>query len=118
MSQFLQFAAVIRSSARSFSTSLPRAGGKIYEFRTYAVHPAKMRECMGVMEELLPFREKYSKLNGCWYTELGGLNEVNFLWEFGMFCCSLANQTTIASPGWELGKGVHYWNLGRANEMQ
>lgn len=75
-----------RGSGKSLSTSVSRetgAGGKIYEFRTYAVHPAKMRECMCALEEVLPVRTGFSKLNGYWYTELGGLNEINFLWEFG-----------------------------------
>lgn len=80
----LRFAAARRSSARFLSSSSTRASGKVYEFRTYAVHPARMKECMGVMEDLMPVRTVFSKLNGCWYTELGGLNEVNFLWEYGM----------------------------------
>lgn len=78
----LRFAAARRSSARFLSSSSTRASGKVYEFRTYAVHPARMKECMGVMEDLMPVRTVFSKLNGCWYTELGGLNEVNFLWEY------------------------------------
>ena len=57
---------------------------KIYELRTYAVQPGKMSEYMAVMKEVLPVRTKYSKMNGFWYTELGGLNELIYLWEFGM----------------------------------
>ena len=42
-----------------------------------------MRDAMKIVEDLLPYRQKFSKMNGCWVTELGGLNEMNFLWEFG-----------------------------------
>ena len=38
---------------------------------------------MAVMEEIVPVRTQHSKLTGAWCTELGGLNEVNFLWEYG-----------------------------------
>ena len=82
----IRFAAAVAArpgSRKPLSTSAAGEGGKIYEFRTYAVHPEKMKECVGVMEELLPVRAEFSKLNGYWYTELGGLNEINFLWEFG-----------------------------------
>ncbi len=68
---------------RHFSASASRNSGKVYEFRTYAVKPKRMREAMKIAEELLPFRQKFSKMNGFWYTELGALNEMNFLWEFG-----------------------------------
>ena len=78
----LAIAAVTRG--RFFSTSAGRAG-KVYELRRYAVHPSKMRECMAVLEEVLAMRAKFSKMNGCWSTELGGLNELHFLWEFGVW---------------------------------
>lgn len=58
---------------------------KVYELRRYAVRPSKMRECMGVLEEVLAMRARFSKMNGCWSTELGGLNELHFLWEFGVW---------------------------------
>ena len=41
---------------------------------------------MKVMEKVLPKRIKASKMNGFWYTELGGLNEAMYLWEYGMPC--------------------------------
>jgi hypothetical protein len=79
------FAAALRWPARSFSSS-PSAR-KIYELRIYAVQPVRMKECMGVLEkDVLPLRSSFSKLNGCWYTELGALNEINFLWEYGKLC--------------------------------
>ena len=72
-----------QSCCRHFSASAARGSEKVYEFRTYAVAPSRMREAMKIVEELLPYRQKFSKMNGHWYTELGGLNEMHFLWEFG-----------------------------------
>lgn len=57
--------------------------------RTYAVHPSRMIECMGVMEEVLPAVKEFAKLRGYWYTVLGSLNEVNLLWEYGVFASSM-----------------------------
>ena len=71
----------LRTFPRLLSTSA--LSSKIYEFRTYDVQPSKMRECVGVMEELVAIRVKHSKLTGAWFTELGALNEVNFIWEYG-----------------------------------
>ena len=87
--QLPHLAAALRVSARYFSSSAPSRDGKIYELRTYGVQPARMMEWKAgwdsLMAELINIRAKFSKLNGCWYTELGGLNEMNFLWEFGAF---------------------------------
>lgn len=69
------------SSARESGKTQPA----VYEFRTYAVHPGKMGESMQMLEELLPMRMKRSKMIGCWYTELGGLNELHFMWEYGKY---------------------------------
>lgn len=94
LSHFLQYVGVgtRRYSYRMLSSSSARESGKtqpaVYEFRTYAVHPGKMGESMQMLEELLPMRmkrSKRSKMIGCWYTELGGLNELHFMWEYGKY---------------------------------
>ena len=56
---------------------------KIYEFRTYAIRPDKMGEYMKIMEENIQLRTAHSKMLGFWMTDLGGINEVNHLWEYG-----------------------------------
>ena len=69
---------------KHLSTSSTRGSEKVYEFRTYTALPSKMRDAMKIMEDnILPYRQKFSKMSGCWVTELGGMNEMNFLWEFG-----------------------------------
>lgn len=56
---------------------------KIYELRTYAIRPDKFGEYLKVMEENIGLRTAHSKLLGFWITDLGGINEVNHLWEYG-----------------------------------
>jgi hypothetical protein len=56
---------------------------KIFEFRTYAIHPDKFGECMKIIESNIHIRTAHSKLVGFWITEMGGINEVHHLWEFG-----------------------------------
>ena len=75
--------------AASFSTSSPRRtetengdSKKIYEFRTYAIRPDKFGEYMNMMEENIHLRTAHSRLLGFWVSDLGGINEVNHLWEY------------------------------------
>lgn len=56
---------------------------KIYELRTYAIRPDKFGEYLKLMEENIGLRTAHSKLVGFWITELGAINEVNHLWEYG-----------------------------------
>jgi hypothetical protein len=57
---------------------------KIYELRIYAIKPGMVKECQEVVDtDVGPLRSSFSKLNGYWYTELGGLNEIHSLWEYG-----------------------------------
>lgn len=76
-----------RLGSRTFSTSqVPAAttsSEKIYELRTYALQPARYGEFLKLSNEQLHMRTAKSKLIGYWTTELGGLNEVVHLWEYG-----------------------------------
>ena len=56
---------------------------KVFEFRTYAICPDKFGECMRIIENNVHIRTAHSKLVGFWITELGGINEIHHLWEFG-----------------------------------
>ena len=74
-----------RLGLRSISTSqTPAASSEnIYELRTYAIQPARYGEFLKLSSEQLHMRTAHSKLVGYWTTELGGLNEVVHLWEYG-----------------------------------
>lgn len=58
---------------------------KIYELRTYAVQPSRFVEFLKLTEEQIHLRIAHSKLIGYWSTEIGGLNEVVHIWEYGNY---------------------------------
>ena len=77
---------VLRKSLASFATSVGGGEGgskKLYELRTYTIQPARYAEFLKLTNEQLHIRMAHSKLIGYWTTELGGLNEVVHIWEYG-----------------------------------
>ena len=54
----------------------------IYELRTYNVKPGSVEAVENTLAEVLPIREKYSKLAGYWHTDVGLLNQVVHLWPY------------------------------------
>ena len=49
----------------------------------YHVKPESFSEFLKLTNEKIHLRTNYSKLVGYWSTELGGLNEVVHIWEYG-----------------------------------
>lgn len=64
---------------------LGRESQKIYEIRTYTVRPKDFKEYIKFTEDNFHLRIKHSKLFGFWSTELGSLNEVIHIWEYGEY---------------------------------
>lgn len=54
----------------------------IYEVRTYRLKPGSIPEVEKRFAEVLPHREKYSKLGALWHTELGPLNQIVHVWPY------------------------------------
>lgn len=54
----------------------------IYEVRTYNLRPGSIPEVEKRFAEVLPHREKYSKLGALWHTELGPLNQIVHVWPY------------------------------------
>ena len=79
-----------------------KTDSKIYELRTYAIRPDKFGEYLKIMEENIDLRTAHSKLIGFWITDLGGINEVNHLWEYGEFHSHVA-----CSPPHHIYTGTH-----------
>lgn len=77
------FSASLSTSPATHKGNGGSENNKIYEFRTYAIRPDKMGEYMKIMEENIQLRTAHSKMLGFWMTDLGGINEVNHLWEYG-----------------------------------
>ena len=73
---------LIGQARRLFSTTSQEQ--KIYELRTYSVQPARFVEFLKLTEQHVHLRTARSKLIGYWSTELGGLNEVVHIWEYGV----------------------------------
>lgn len=60
----------------------PREMGAIYEMRIYTFQPGTIPEVLKRWEEAIEYREKYSPLAACWYTEVGGLNRFYHVWPY------------------------------------
>lgn len=61
---------------------------KVYELRTYAIWPEFLKDFLNLTTEEFHLRTSQSKLIGYWTSELGGLNEVVHIWEYGtLFPC-------------------------------
>jgi hypothetical protein len=56
--------------------------GNIYEMRTYTYEPGGIPEVLKAWEQAIPYREEYSPLAACWYTEFGGLNRFTHVWVY------------------------------------
>ncbi|MCC7107264.1 MAG: NIPSNAP family protein [Chloroflexi bacterium] len=57
----------------------------VYELRTSGVRVGRIGEFEARVERMLPERERYGKLVGCWHTEIGPLPQVVELWHFEDF---------------------------------
>jgi hypothetical protein len=56
---------------------------KVYELRTYKIYPQYYKQFLSLTQEHLHLRTAHSKLLGYWTSELGGLNEIFHIWEYG-----------------------------------
>ena len=68
---------------RKLFSNSAAAKEKIYELRTYSIQPSRFVEFLKLTEEKIHLRTAHSKIIGYWSTELGGLNEVVHIWEYG-----------------------------------
>lgn len=59
--------------------------GPIYEMRLYTWPPEVIPEALEVWGSRIARREELSPLVGCWYSELGGLNNFVHLWAYTSF---------------------------------
>uniref|UniRef100_A0A8D0L761 NIPSNAP domain-containing protein n=1 Tax=Sphenodon punctatus TaxID=8508 RepID=A0A8D0L761_SPHPU len=67
-----------------FATGPRQPDGTFYEFRTYTIKPAKMKDFLELTNTNIHLRTAHSKLVGYWTPELGGLNKVLHVWKYGM----------------------------------
>lgn len=56
--------------------------GNVYEMRTYTFQPGTIPTVVERWEEAIPYREEFSPLVACCYSELGGLNKFVHIWVY------------------------------------
>ncbi|XP_035229233.1 protein NipSnap homolog 3A-like [Stegodyphus dumicola] len=75
---------------------------KIYEIRTYTIHPKDYKEYMKFTEDNFHLRFKHSKLFGFWSTEFNALNEIVHIWEYDNHDhCAKVRQDLSADTEWQ-----------------
>ena len=87
----------------------PESEGNIYELRCYQVEVGKARQWAGLISDVMPVREKYSKNAGLWVVEAADPNEVCHLWVYEDLNARMAARAACAQdPDWQafLGKSA------------
>jgi hypothetical protein len=54
----------------------------LYEVRTYTLKPGSVAEAEKRFGEAIPAREKHSKLDAFWHTDIGPLNQIIHVWGY------------------------------------
>jgi NIPSNAP protein len=74
----------------------------VYELRNYRTKPGAVRQWAGLMQKVLPVREKYSKIVGLWITEAGQPNEVCHIWAYkDLNHRAQVRAAAVADPEWQ-----------------
>ena len=56
--------------------------GNIYEMRIYTYAPGDIAAVLKGWAEAISYREEFSPLAACWYSEVGGLNKFVHVWAY------------------------------------
>lgn len=87
----------------------PETGGNLYEFRNYRLRPGGLKEWVALYTDVLPTREKYSRIVGLWTTEAGQPNEVCHIWAYPSFEARIKIRAEVAEDSaWQnfIGKSA------------
>ena len=63
-------------------TSPPRSLGGLFELRSYTLHPGNLLEWETHWRAGLRARRNVMEGVGAWFTQVGALNSVHYLWQF------------------------------------
>ncbi|KAJ6264089.1 LOW QUALITY PROTEIN: hypothetical protein Dda_0230 [Drechslerella dactyloides] len=89
------------SIAQEFSfwpTTQPRTLGGVFELRSYTLHPGNLLEWETHWRKGLAARQSQGMEGvGAWFTQIGGLNEVHYLWQFG----DLRGRQLLREKSWQ-----------------
>jgi hypothetical protein len=87
-------------------TAPPRKLGGIFELRSYTLKPGNLLEWETHWRKGLPARRKVMEGVGAWFTQVGELNRVHYLWQFGdLRERQVAREKSWGEKGW--GDTVH-----------
>ena len=56
--------------------------GNVYEMRISTFAPGEIPKVLEGRTTAIPVREKCSALTACWYSEVGGLNKIVYVWAY------------------------------------
>jgi hypothetical protein len=56
--------------------------GNVYEMRIYTYAPGNIPAVLKGWSEAIAFREQFSPLAACWYSDIGGLNKFVHVWVY------------------------------------
>jgi hypothetical protein len=80
----------------------PESTPNVYEIRNYRAKVGEIQAFAKLQREILPVREKYSKIVGSWITEAPQPNEVCHIWAYPDLKARAETRTaTMADPGWQ-----------------
>jgi hypothetical protein len=81
---------------------VPASTGNVYELRTYRTQTGRAGEWLEHYKQIMPTREKYSKIVGLWQTEVSQLNEVVHLWAYPDLNARVATRAKVMQdPEWQ-----------------
>ncbi|XP_075450767.1 protein NipSnap homolog 3A-like isoform X2 [Ascaphus truei] len=80
----------------TFATGPRQADTTVYEFRTYNVKPAMMKEFISLTNEHIHLRTAHSEMTGYWTLDLGGLNKVFHIWKYDSFAQRAAVRSKLS----------------------
>jgi hypothetical protein len=76
--------------------------GHVYELRLYRGRDGRLPNWLKDFKEVLPEREKHSKIVGLWTTEIGGLNTAAHLWVYDDLNQRMAARAAaLQDPAWQ-----------------
>lgn len=82
-------------------TSPPRKLGGIFELRSYTLNPGNLLEWETHWRAGLAARRKVMEGVGAWFTQVGELNRVHYLWHFAdLRARQVAREQSWGERGW------------------
>ena len=94
----------------------PQELGSIYEMRIYTYQVGTIPRVLERWSQAIPYREKYSPLAACWYSELGGLNHFFHVWPYkDMAARARIREEATKDPHWP--PPTREWLVNQENKL-